>query len=258
MVKYRPMSRVFAACISVAALCVASLPLAAQPETATQTIAVLYFQDLGPSPEAKPLRKALAQMLITDLSRLEGLQVVQRERIEKFVAETGIGESGLATVETAVLAGRALEADYVVQGTFSATSKQITVDVKVGSREATAAELSRTFSRPVEEFMQLEQEIIEAIVEAVGVEPVLRAAPVNWIPCRLRSAICSAPLYHRSPTWLWWNGSASRMLSRSWVWLLPALWTRRPQRSWANCWEPSACWSAASWRWAASCVSTPT
>ncbi len=177
MVKYRPVLRVFAACISVAALCLTSLPLDAQPKTTARTVAVLYFQDLGPSPEAKPLRKALAQMLITDLSRLDGLQVVQRERIERFVAETGIGESGLASPETAVLAGRALEADYVVQGTFSATSKQITVEVKVGSREGTAAELARTFSRPMEEFMQLEQEIIQAIVEGVGVEAVLRAAP---------------------------------------------------------------------------------
>ncbi len=175
--KHSPVLRVFAACISVAALCLTSLPLRAQPETGAPTVAVLYFQDLGPSPEAKPLRKALAQMLITDLSRIEGLKVLQRERIERFVAETAIGESGLATAQTAVLAGRALEADYVVQGTFSATSEQVTVEVRVSSREATAAELSRTFSRPMEEFLRLEQEIVKAIVEAVGVEPVLRVAP---------------------------------------------------------------------------------
>ncbi len=160
-----------------AVLVMAPVRAEAQPEEPGKTVAVLYFQDLGPSPEAKPLRKALAQMLITDLSRIEGLKVLQRERIERFVAETGIGESGLATAQTAVLAGRALEADYVVQGTFSATSEQVTVEVKVGSREGTAAELARTFSRPMEELMQLEQEIIEAIVEAVGVEPVLRAPP---------------------------------------------------------------------------------
>ncbi len=177
MVKYSPILRVFAASIPLAALCLTSLPLAAQSETTARTVAVLYFQDLGPSPEAKPLRKALAQMLITDLSRIEGLKVLQRERIERFVAETAIGESGLATAQTAVLAGRVLEADCVVQGTFSATSEQVTVEVRVASREPTAAELARTFSRPMEELMQLEQEIIQAIVEAVGVEPVLRAAP---------------------------------------------------------------------------------
>jgi len=149
------------------------------PQSAPKVVAVLDFQDLGPSVELASLGKALARMLVTDLSRMQGLKVVQRERMEKFVAETGIGERGLASSETAVLAGRALGADYVVQGTFGATSKQITVEVTMGSRESPQGLLSSTFSGATAEFLRLEQQVVSAIAKQLGVEPAKSPTPAS-------------------------------------------------------------------------------
>jgi len=81
-------------------------------------IAVLDFRDLGPSVELEPLRRALARMLTTDLSAYAGVEVVARERVDRMIKETHLGESGLVGADTAQKAGRALAADYLVQGTF--------------------------------------------------------------------------------------------------------------------------------------------
>jgi len=169
------------AAVMAAMLACCHLAAAEQPPTnsAAKTVAVLDFRDIGPSVELEPLRKALARMLVTDLSRMQGLKVVQRERMEKFVAETGIGERGLASSETAVLAGRALGADYVVQGTFGATSKQITVEVTMGSRESPQGLLSSTFSGATAEFLRLEQQIVSAIAKQLGVEPAKSPTPAS-------------------------------------------------------------------------------
>src|SRR5271168_4486113 len=59
------------------------------------TLAVLDFVDLGPAVELAVLRKGLAEMLAGDLSAYQGLDVVERGRVEHVLAETDLGRGGL-------------------------------------------------------------------------------------------------------------------------------------------------------------------
>ena len=65
------------------------------------SIAVLYFTDLSGNPDFVPLRKGLAEMLITDLAQVRSLQVVERARMQMLLDEMGLGMTGLIKEETA-------------------------------------------------------------------------------------------------------------------------------------------------------------
>src|SRR5439155_67793 len=60
------------------AACLAAL---ATPAAAARTLAVSYFDNNTGKPEYDPLAKGLADMLITDLSAISSLQIVEREKL---------------------------------------------------------------------------------------------------------------------------------------------------------------------------------
>lgn len=84
--------------------------------TAPNTIAVLYFQNKSGNSALDPLRKGLTLMLITDLSQVKGLQVVERIKLQALVEEMGLGVSGLVDEGTAPRVGRLLGARWLVGG----------------------------------------------------------------------------------------------------------------------------------------------
>ena len=84
--------------------------------TAPNTIAVLYFQNKSGNSALDPLRKGLTLMLITDLSQVKGLQVIERVKLQALVEEMGLGASGLVDEGTAPRVGRLLGARWLVGG----------------------------------------------------------------------------------------------------------------------------------------------
>lgn len=81
------------------------------------TIAIQPFSNRS-NPIYAPLAKGIAAMIITDLSKVPGLKVLEREKVQKLLDEIRLGESGLVGDETAVKAGRLLRAEKVFVGTF--------------------------------------------------------------------------------------------------------------------------------------------
>lgn len=93
-------------------------------------VAVLYFENTIPpdritsfelglyavDPQYDYLERALTDMLITDLAQVPGVEMVERTRVEKFLQEIRLGESGGIDPATAQKAGRALQADFFVYG----------------------------------------------------------------------------------------------------------------------------------------------
>ena len=51
------------------------------------TLAVLYFKNQTGQPEIDPLQKGIALLLITDLSKVKSLQVVERAQLQALVEE---------------------------------------------------------------------------------------------------------------------------------------------------------------------------
>jgi len=85
-------------------------------------IAVLPFDNSGSYGQDKEnfeaLEKGIAGMMISELAANPSARVVEREQIEKLVAEQNLGASGKVSPETAAKVGKLVGARYVITGAF--------------------------------------------------------------------------------------------------------------------------------------------
>jgi hypothetical protein len=88
---------------------------AAPPEPGS--IAVQAFVNQG-SEAYRAMAKGLAAMIIADLSKVPGLKVLEREKVQLLINEAKLGDSGLADKDSAVRSGRLMRAEKVVVGNF--------------------------------------------------------------------------------------------------------------------------------------------
>ena len=85
------------------------------------TVGVFPFRVEG-DPDLEPLSRAMAEFLVTDLSIVGRLQVLERVRVQTLLTEIALGEGGWTEPETAARAGRLLSAERIVQGRIDASA----------------------------------------------------------------------------------------------------------------------------------------
>jgi len=90
--------------------------LSSQPPE-PNTIAVQPFTNRS-DPVYAALAKGIAAMLITDLSKVPGLKVLERQKVQKLVDEIRLSESGLVDEQAMVKAGRLMRAEKIMIGSF--------------------------------------------------------------------------------------------------------------------------------------------
>lgn len=139
---------------------------------AANAVSILYFDNQTRRPELDPLQKGLAVMLITDLSKIETIQVVERARVQALLDELNLGISGLADNATAPRVGRLVGAAYLVGGQLTPAGQTggIRIDsdlLSVARRDAVGRPTS---AGPFEELMRMEKEIAFEIVRLLGLE----------------------------------------------------------------------------------------
>lgn len=81
------------------------------------SIAVQAFTNRG-DPAYAALAKGIAAMVITDLSKVPGLKVLERQKVQKLMDEISLNQSGLVSQDSMVKAGRLMRAEKVVVGSF--------------------------------------------------------------------------------------------------------------------------------------------
>ncbi|MDB4951680.1 MAG: hypothetical protein JWM27_4329, partial [Gemmatimonadetes bacterium] len=81
-----------------------------------RTVAVFPFVLQGGDDRLRPLSRALAEMLTTDLAQTDRLTPLERARVQALLDEAALTAGGLAEPGTAVRGGRLLGAANVVQG----------------------------------------------------------------------------------------------------------------------------------------------
>ena len=88
----------------------------AKPEP--NSIAVPPFSNKG-SKKFAVLAKGITAMIIADLSKVPGVKVLERAKMQKLVDEIQLAQSGLVSEGTAVRAGRLMRADKLIMGDYS-------------------------------------------------------------------------------------------------------------------------------------------
>jgi len=101
---------------------------------AQKTIAVLYFENnsLAKRDEMEPLRKGLADMFITEFSKIGQFKVVERSRLEQLIQEMQLGQSGMLDSKTAQQVGKLLGAQNLVFGSYmNMYDGKMRIDVRI-------------------------------------------------------------------------------------------------------------------------------
>jgi TolB-like protein len=115
-------------------LCLLLAPLfAAQAESteAKRVVAVLYFDNNTGDPSLDVLQKGFADMMVTDLSSVDQLQLVEREKLQAIIDEQKLQRSKYFDPKTAVKLGKLVGAQYAVSGSFQAMEPQLRIDIKM-------------------------------------------------------------------------------------------------------------------------------
>lgn len=133
------------------------------------TVAVLPFAFVGGPDELRPLDRALAEMLVTDLAQTDRLTVLERLQVQMLLDEMALAEGGLTDPQTGARSGRLLGAERVVQGSIRGEGEGVELEaavVRVGTGPvgtvADRDELRRLFD--------LEKRLAFGIYEAMGVQ----------------------------------------------------------------------------------------
>jgi hypothetical protein len=99
------------------------------------TVSVFYFKDITPDNRFRPVQKALATMIITDLAQIESLQVMERLRVQCLLTEMQMGQCGIVDEQSAPRAGRLLGAENLIVGTLEPGSMAVKTSVTSTSKK---------------------------------------------------------------------------------------------------------------------------
>jgi tetratricopeptide (TPR) repeat protein len=133
-----------------------------------ETVAVFYFKDLSPDQRFRHLQKAIAAMIISDLSQVDSLKVIERVRVQYLLTEMKMGQTGIVEKKTAPKTGRLLGAENLIVGTFNSGSFR--VNTSVASTTESQLKGSVAVYSEVEEFYIVQKELVYKLLKVLNVE----------------------------------------------------------------------------------------
>jgi len=136
-----------------------------------RTIAVSLFGENGKTEKTKHLRKALASMIITDLSKAPDIKVVERVRMQKLLDELNLGQSGIVDPATSPRVGRLLKAGKVVSGSMLGANDESIRILRILMNVSTGRTLGDQDAQgKVDEFFKLQKAIVLGIIKDLGIK----------------------------------------------------------------------------------------
>jgi len=133
------------------------------------TLAVLYFNNSGDKKGLDPLQKGIADMLITDLSKVPGLKVVERLRMQKMMEEMKLNMAGLTNEATTPRIGKLLGASRVIKGTFIDYSGQkIRIDAGIHSLKNEDKFTTKDISGKLSSLFSMEKKLVFSLIDELG------------------------------------------------------------------------------------------
>ncbi|MEO0601294.1 MAG: CsgG/HfaB family protein [Myxococcota bacterium] len=147
-----------------------TLLLVAVPARAARSVAVLPLAKASADEAYDGLGTALAGMLMTDLSQVPELQLVERERLGDILNEIALGDTGYLDPESAQRLGKGVGAEMVVTGSFSVIDGALLMDTRMVAVESGAVLKAASATGPLTDFVSVEKEVVEGLIEGLSVK----------------------------------------------------------------------------------------
>ncbi len=137
-----------------------------------KTIAVLYFENnsLAKREEMDPLRKGLADMFITEFSKIDQFKVVERSRLEQLIEEMKLGQSGMLDAQTAQQVGKLLGAQNLVFGSYmNMYDGKMRIDLRIVEVETGLTIKAEEATGKAKELYKLVSQLVVKIIKNLNV-----------------------------------------------------------------------------------------
>lgn len=134
------------------------------------TLAVLPLEKGAGSEAYEGLGKALAGMIVTDLSSISGLQLVERERLRELMAEIELNKTGYLEPSTAQKLGRGVGAAFLVTGSYSVVAKTFLMDARIVRVESGKVVKASNAQGTVDDFVAVEKDVVEGLLEGLDIK----------------------------------------------------------------------------------------
>lgn len=142
----------------------------ATPNPDAKRIAVLYFDNGSDNNELSRLRKGLADMLISDLTKIKMLNVVERARLEEILKEQKLNNSKEFDASTATKVGKLLGVEYILTGSFFDLMGSLRIDARIIDVETGKIIKSEGVDGGTATFFDLEKKLVVKIANGLNVE----------------------------------------------------------------------------------------
>ena len=125
----------------------------------SKSVAVLYFENLSGAKEDEYLRDGITEDVITDLSKIRGLNIFSRPTVLAFRDKT----------VTPAQVGQQLGAAYVLTGTLRRAGARLRISVQLVDTRTDFSLWSERFDREMKDVFEVQDEMARKIAEALRV-----------------------------------------------------------------------------------------
>lgn len=134
------------------------------------SVAVSYFDNNSGQASLDPLARGLADMLITDLSNVEALQLVEREKLNLALDELKLSKTKFIDPKNALKLGKGLSARYLLTGGYAVVGEVMRVDARLFDVPAGKVLFSEKVEGKKDEFFALEKELVDLLIKALDLK----------------------------------------------------------------------------------------
>lgn len=148
-------------------------------EEERRRLAILYFDNAGGRPELDSLRKGMADMMISDLSKVPLLKLVEREKLEEILKEQNLQNTKQFDQSTVVQIGKLLGAEIIMTGAFFEMFGQLRIDARMIDVETGRVLKAEGVNGKSEAFFSLKDQLVWQVAQSLDWTIARDALPVS-------------------------------------------------------------------------------
>jgi TolB-like protein len=142
-----------------------------QQPPAENTVAVFPFRYLGANADLKPLERGLTYLVVTDLSKVNRLTLLERARVQSLVDEMALTDAGKVDPASGARSGRMLHASTVVQGALQdgSTADHLKLDANAVATTSSSVVASGTSSNELKKLFDMEKAVVFQLLQKMNI-----------------------------------------------------------------------------------------
>ncbi len=139
----------------------------------SKTLAILDFSNnsLVDKEKHASLSQGLAEIMITELSKVQSLQLVERQKINSLIQEMQLSQSGIISEDAGVQVGKLLGAHFLVFGSYMISfNNKIRVDIRIVNVETGVTVKAEEVTDKVSKLFEIIKKLNEKITRDLEVK----------------------------------------------------------------------------------------